>query len=208
MRTARSDVDPRPVFRETPPEEFTALPRNVFAEAQQVPLSRRRPTLSRLKKSQMTSTSRTVARRTAAIGVALAVMAQGGCAGNQADDVHTGPTEQPYVLTYEVAQDEERIYLDALWQGQLEVDEHSGCIQEAGSGADHATETGPKPVGMVFPEGTEVTSDGTEIHLPSGGTIPIGPEVSLGGGYFPSAPVTPSPSPGYDEYFMVNDAPE
>ncbi|WP_187271278.1 hypothetical protein [Actinomyces ruminicola] len=168
--------------------------------------------MNRFKTSRTTGADRT-ARRVGAVGAALVVAllgvaVLGGCAARQADDARPDPTARPCVFTYAVAQDEDRIYLDALWQGRLEVDEDSGCIQGADVGADDDQEPGTGPVGMVFPEGTEVTSDGTEIRLPSGGTIPIGPEVSLGGGFFPDAPATPSPSPGYGEYFMVNDAPE
>lgn len=114
-------------------------------------------------------------------------------------DPQPGPAaSQSQLLVYEASEDQGSS--EALFEGRLAIDERSGYVHGVG-GEDER-------LGMIFPEGTEITPEGTEIRLPSGSTIQIGSDVSLGGGYTSTPKTTPLPEPGYEEYFLVEDVVE
>ncbi len=139
----------------------------------------------------------TIIRCAVAMAGATLALTLGGCAvSDDGSDAQPGPTSsQSQLLIYEASEDNGSP--EALFEGRLTIDERSGYVQ----GIVGENER----LGMIFPEGTEITPEGTEIRLPSGSTIQIDSDVSLGGGYTSTPNTTPLPEPGYDEYFLVGD---
>lgn len=121
------------------------------------------------------------------LGVVFSIMgllAVGGC-------VASTDASQVELLTYEVVENQGSP--QAAFEGRLVARSTNRYLYGA---------TGYGDFGMVFPEGTALSQDGSDLVLPDGTALPIGKQVSLGGGYYPGRPL---PDDSFDEYFYVHE---
>lgn len=110
---------------------------------------------------------------------------------NHAVDANGGPE-----VTFDTYSFDERTGApEALFEGTLHYPDDGGQIY----GENHEG----RLIGMVFPEGTTYLAERDVLESPGEGEIPLGSDVSLGGGYY-GVPGGDDEQHEFDQYFYAS----
>lgn len=133
------------------------------------------------------------------VGIALAMVLV-GCGSpshntsSSADTTSSATTESPKPKLFMKETRDEDAAPQSVFEGRLSIDQTTGVVV--------GTMKDGNVVGIVFPAGSTIVDNDSAVRLRYS-TVPIGADISIGGGYYHSAAADPQGL--FDEYFFVND---